>query len=69
MTEENKDIISEKRRMAQFDEAYQTYVESADFEMNDELWEEVRIEHSDEITTDSFFQVYTSYFEGDSESE
>lgn len=69
LTEENKDIIREKRRMAQFDEAYQTYVESADFEMNDELWEEVRIEHSDEITTDSFFQVYTSYFEGNSESE
>lgn len=62
LTEENKDNIRQKRRMAQFDEGYQSFVDSADFEFNRTLWEELPTEELGEVKTDSFFEVYTRYF-------
>ncbi|MCD7709019.1 MAG: peptidyl-prolyl cis-trans isomerase [Clostridiales bacterium] len=62
LTEDNKDNIRQKRRMEQFDAAYMEFTESATFQMNDELWDEVSLEDTDQITTDSFFTTYTKYF-------
>ncbi|MCM1284173.1 MAG: peptidyl-prolyl cis-trans isomerase [Muribaculaceae bacterium] len=62
LTEENKENIRKKRRMAQFDEVYQTFVDSAEFELNTEIWDEIALEKTDGITTDSFFEIYSKYF-------
>ena len=62
LTEENKSNIRIKREKEQFEDAYQSFVDSAAFEMNDSLWKEVTLEDTSDITTDSFFDVYDKYF-------
>lgn len=61
-TEENKDNIRMKRRIAQFDKVYQDFMESKEFELNTEMWERVRLEDLSNVETDSFFEVYAKYF-------
>ena len=48
--------------LEQFEDAYQSFVDSAAFEMNDSLWKEITLEDTSDITTDSFFDVYDKYF-------
>ena len=62
LTEENKSNIRIKREKEQFEDAYQSFVDSAAFEMNDSLWKEITLEDTSDITTDSFFDVYDKYF-------
>lgn len=62
LTENNKDNIRQKRRMEQFDRVYQTFVDGATFILNNSLWDEISLEGTDEIQTDSFFEVYVKYF-------
>lgn len=63
LTEANKEIIREKREKEQFEDSYQQFVDSADFQMNDTLWEEITLSGTSDITTDSFFQIYDKYFQ------
>lgn len=62
LTEDNKENIRQKRRMALFDNEYQEFVEGADFVMNSSLWDEISLANTDGIVTDSFFEVYFRYF-------
>ena len=62
LTEENKSNIRIKREKEQFEDAYQSFVDSAAFEMNDSLWKEITLEDTSDITTDSFFDVYDKHF-------
>lgn len=63
LTEDNKENIRQKRRMALFDNEYQDFVDASVFVMNDSLWEEISLQDTQEIVTDSFFAVFEEYFE------
>lgn len=63
LTEDNKENIRQKRRMALFDNEYQDFVDTSVFVMNDSLWEEISLQDTQEIVTDSFFAVFEEYFE------
>ena len=62
LTEDNKENIRQKRRMELFDHEYQDFIDQATFIMNDSLWDDIHLEATEEITTDSFFQIYDKCF-------
>lgn len=62
LTEDNKENIRMKRRIAQFDEVYLKFVGDVQFDLNQEQWEALTIGEVEGISTDSFFEVYTKYF-------
>jgi hypothetical protein len=37
-------------------------VDAATFQMNDTLWDEITLQGTSNLTTDSFFSVYDKYF-------
>lgn len=63
LTEANKETIRDRREKEQFENSYQQFVDAATFQMNDSLWDEITLENSSEITTDSFFRIYDKYFQ------
>lgn len=62
LTEENKTNIRIKREKEQFEDTYQDFVDTSSFEMNDALWNEISLDDTSDITTDSFFDLYEKYF-------
>uniref|UniRef100_UPI004057C94F peptidylprolyl isomerase n=1 Tax=Agathobacter sp. TaxID=2021311 RepID=UPI004057C94F len=62
LTEENKAAILVQRRKEQFDDVLTTFVENSSYELNEDLWEEVKPDISGTIQTDSFFEVYEKHF-------
>lgn len=62
MTEENKISIIAKRRKEQFEDVFQGFVEAAEFDLNETVWEEIVLDTSGSITTSSFFEIYDKYF-------
>lgn len=62
LTEKNKEIIRMNREEERFDDTYQAFVEAAEFQFNDELWSEVTLKDTEDITTDTFFSVYSKHF-------
>lgn len=62
LTEKNKESIIEKRRKEQFDDVFNAFVEGSEFELNPKVWDNIKIDTSGDITTNSFFEVYDSYF-------
>lgn len=65
LTEENKGLILERREKEKFYDVYEAFVQSATFEMNEELWGTVSFEGTEGVETDSFFKVYDNYFVGE----
>ncbi len=63
LTEANKETIRAERKKEQFENSYQKFVDASSFQMNDTLWEEVSLDHTEGIETDSFFAVYDKYFQ------
>lgn len=63
MTEANKENIIVQRRKEQFDNAFATFIENSDFDLNEKLWNKMELDTSGTITTDSFFKLYDKYFE------
>ena len=61
LTDANKQKILERRRKEAFDDVYDAFVETLSSTFNEELWATVRVEVSEEIATDSFFEVYEEY--------
>ena len=61
LTDDNKSVILEERRKEAFDDVYQGFLVDLPSEINDKVWEEVKVEVSEELTTDSFFEVYEKY--------
>ena len=62
LTEANKENIILKRRQEQFDNIFYEFIDNSTFELNEKVWEKVKVDTSGAITTDSFFEVYEKYF-------
>lgn len=58
LTEANKANIIVKREKAQFENAYSDFTEKAEYDFNEKLWDSVTIAEEEDITTDSFFEVF-----------
>lgn len=61
-TDRNKVKIVEQRRKEVFEEQYSAFVGGLTRNMNTKLWDEVGFLDDENVTTDSFFEVYHSYF-------
>lgn len=61
-TDRNKVKIVEQRRKEVFDEQYSTFVEGLTRNMNTKLWNRIGFLDNDNVTTQSFFTIYHSYF-------
>ena len=61
-TQLNKVKILEKRRNEAFHTEYSAFVSSLTRQLNEELWESVAFLQNEEVTTNSFFTVYQTYF-------
>ena len=58
-TNENKEaIINEAKRKA-FEEKYNEYLPNIIANLNEKEWNSIAIIHDSEVTTDSFFDIYT----------
>jgi len=62
MTEANKEKIVVKRRKEQFDDVFQEFIENSEYEINEKLWADVKVDTSGNIKTKSFFSTYDKYF-------
>lgn len=62
VTDANKLKILEQRRKEAFDQEYETFVNTLARKLNKELWDSVEFIHNQEVTTTSFFEVYSKYF-------
>lgn len=62
LTEANKENIILKRRQEQFDDVFYEFIDNSTFELNEKVWDDVKVDTSGAITTDSFFEVYEKYF-------
>lgn len=61
-TDANKVKIVEKRKEEVFGQEYEVFVAGLSKDLNEELWEKVSVVRQENITTQSFFQVYNEYF-------
>ena len=59
---DNKVKIVEQRRKEVFEEQYSAFVEGLTRNMNTKLWAQVGFPEDEEVTTNTFFEVYKSYF-------
>jgi foldase protein PrsA len=62
-TDANKTKIVEERRKEAFGKEYDDYVSTLTRNLNEELWDSVRFIHDENVTTQSFFDVYNEFFE------
>lgn len=61
LTDENKQVILERRRKEAFDDVYDAYVETLSSEFNEELWNSIHVEANEKLKTKSFFETYEKY--------
>ncbi len=62
-TDANKLEIVKQRKEEVFEQEYNTFVESLTRELNEEVWDSVHFISDENVTTDTFFDVYTEVFE------
>lgn len=62
-TDSNKIKIVEKRRDEVFGQEYDAFVKTLTRKLNEELWEDVRFIHDEDVVTMDFFDIYDVYFE------
>ena len=62
MTEENKLTIIANRRKEQFEDVFDGFVAASIYDFDKVAWEDIDLDISGNITTDSFFEVYDKYF-------
>lgn len=62
-TDSNKIKIVEQRKEEVFGQEYDAFVATLTRKLNEDLWEEVRFIHDDNVVTADFFEVYNDYFE------
>ena len=63
-TEANKSNIVEKREKEAFDDVYHAFTAGLNSYLNEETWNEVRLDAGEEIATTGFFEVYEKYCSG-----
>ena len=61
LTEENKLVILETREKEAFDDVYHAYIEGLSSCMNEDVWEDLKLDTSSEIRTNSFIDTYEIY--------
>lgn len=61
-TDRNKIEIVERRRREVFNEEYSGFVEGLTRNINEKLWEQIEFIEDEDVTTDSFFEIYGEYF-------
>jgi len=61
-TDRNKTVIVEQRRREVFNEEYSGFVEGLTKNLNQKLWDKIGFIEDEEVVTDSFFEVYDTYF-------
>lgn len=61
LTEENKKTIVKDRATQAFDNVYEEYKLSLSSTYNADLWEELKLDFSDEVVTSSLFSVFDTY--------
>ena len=61
-TDANKVKIVEQRRKEAFGQEYDAFVAGLTRNLNEELWNNVAFIHDENVTTQSFFDVYNQYF-------
>lgn len=66
-TDANKIKIVEERRREAFGQEYDAFVGTLAKNLNQSLWDEIELIHEEEVTTDSFFEVYEKYFSREEE--
>ena len=64
LTEENKEIILEKRKKDTFDGVYSQFLTGLSSYLNEDVWEELRVDSTSGIETEQFFEIYGKYFQG-----
>lgn len=62
LTEANKANILVQREKEEFDAVYDEFIGTATFDLNDEIWDSLVIDESQEINTYSFFEIYEKNF-------
>lgn len=62
LSEANKANIIIKRREEQFDNVFRAFIDSSDFELNERVWNDIKVDTSGDIKTKSFFSTYDKYF-------
>lgn len=62
LTEANKENIVIKRRKEQFDDKFIEFMDNSLFELNEKAWEDIKVDSSGNIKTNSFFEIYEKYF-------
>ena len=63
LTEVNKVTIVEKREKEAFDDVYNEFVAGLDSRINEDVWEELKLDTTSQIKTDSFIETYETYCE------
>ncbi len=61
-TDAYKLVLAEERKNQAFGKEYETFVKTLARKLNDKLWQQVELIHTDGVETESFFDVYESYF-------
>lgn len=61
LTEANKVTIVEKREKEAFDDVYNEFVESLTSYINEDVWDELKVDSTSGVQTDSFFEIYEMY--------
>lgn len=66
LTEANKSVIQAAREQEQFENAYRSFIEEAEFELNKESWSKVHLpEEGSAIETSDFFSRFENTFYGE----
>ena len=61
-TDMNKLTIVEERRREVFGQEYDAFMETLPRQLNQQLWDDMKLLHDEEVTTTAFFDVYAKYF-------
>ena len=61
LTDANKIKIVQQRENAAFGDVYDAYSRTISKKMYQNVWDDIKMEQSEEMTTDSFFEVYKEY--------
>ena len=62
LTEANKVTIVEKREKEALDDVYNEFIASLSSNINEDVWEQLKVDSTSGIQTDNFFEIYDRYF-------
>lgn len=61
LTEANKAIIVEKREKEALDNVYNEFIANLTSNINEEVWEQLKVDSTSGVQTDNFFEIYDRY--------